>query len=212
MENVASPWKTDAVIILGDLNYRLSYWGLTNIVPFELDETEPLARLVSTTDGRQEMSVADPLNPRGSHPTTLVRPHLQGFGFACNEPYRQMPWTYKRRDAASCARLGRLLRACDESGDAAACEEAPALAKTCYAKQVSHGGFFSGGHSEDEPEEWEWQTKGADLQVGWLDRVCVRSVGTSRVGVRLTGEERGWMENGDSDHMAISSMLVITPP
>lgn len=163
------------------------------------------------------MAVADPLNPQGYEPASLIRPLLNGFGFECNVPYRHYPWTYKRREPETCVAFGHALRECEEDRIPSACEEVTNLGKECYAQRHvrhDHGSSWQDSlFSTDEgTEEWRWQAKGPDLQLGWLDRVCFRVTDGSTMRVRFTGQEAGWTEVGESDHMAITSEIELEPP
>merc|ERR1719387_2822290 len=86
--------KPDAVVILGDLNYRLRY---TEGGMFPLGDREAMAKLIYTRAGRAQMAFKDPLNPEGDTPMDFVKPRSEpgGMGFRCNKGYAASFPTYK---------------------------------------------------------------------------------------------------------------------
>jgi len=84
----------DAVMLFGDLNYRLSAFNIQNISEVFL----------LTHDGREMLAENDPLSRlkpvsgRSKTLDVLVQKYQEGgFGFECNEPFEFYPPTYKRK-------------------------------------------------------------------------------------------------------------------
>ncbi|CAE7424070.1 Kcnh7 [Symbiodinium sp. CCMP2592] len=200
----------DAVIMLGDLNFRLRQG--------ELGESEnPLstieAQLLSPA-GRRKLAANDPLWDQSPFADSLVKSveDNSGFGFTCNEPYTDYLPTYKRHGAQECKLLGEKLANCggadhrQESASYCHMDELLNLTRNCYMKPSKKDGNLT------------WAAKHEDLQLGWLDRFCFRTTrrgSESELSLSLK-DNAGWMDypgaadgqNG-SDHMPVEAMLQI---
>jgi len=200
----------DAVIMLGDLNFRLRQGELGN-------SEDPLstieAQLLSPA-GRRKLAANDPLWDQSPFADSLVKSveDNSGFGFTCNEPYADYLPTYKRHGAEECKLLGEKLANCSgadhRQGSVSYChmDELLNLTRNCYMKPSKNDGNLT------------WVAKHEDLQLGWLDRFCFRTTSrgsASELSLSLKDNE-GWMdypgaadgENG-SDHMPVEAMLQI---
>lgn len=198
--------RTDAVVVMGDLNFRLSSQYLDEIatgIPQEdvalmgqqMTIETRLQGLLSSRDGLQKLALADPLNLRSKAPSWLVS--QDSLKFQCNKPYSAYLPTYKLYDAQSCADLNDAI----ESNSATESRR-KSLALKCYGKKVQENGNV-----------WAYKigtkNKGRELQVGWLDRFCWRNTFASYERIEIVKEE-GWANSLGSDHMPTGATLVFS--
>ena len=187
----------DAVVVLGDLNYRLEQ-GELNLTDGSLE------RRIFSPAGRRKLAANDPLAPESEYADALVKPveDNAGFGFQCNQPHAEYLPTYKRYAGEECALLGQKLTNCSASGNYCKMDDIMNLTRTCYMKTNKKDGNLT------------WATKKDDVQLGWLDRFCFRTTSSKpRLTLSLMDSE-GWMdypgakdtENG-SDHMPVAATL-----
>mmetsp|Transcript_84755 Transcript_84755/g.149620 ORF Transcript_84755/g.149620 Transcript_84755/m.149620 type:complete len:550 (-) Transcript_84755:32-1681(-) len=164
----------DAVLLFGDLNYRLRN---------DTASSKDLATLVSTPNGRLKMSQKDKLKtriPSDMNDALLVRDKEQGgLAFKCNQPYEEVLPSYKRNTdhMEACTTISKAI----EKGNMKIAE---GLAQLCFTHK--------GG---------QWVQKNGDFQLGWLDRFCVRSVSHSGVSLEF-GEQRSW--DADQSYSTLS--------
>mmetsp|Transcript_31250 Transcript_31250/g.57282 ORF Transcript_31250/g.57282 Transcript_31250/m.57282 type:complete len:556 (+) Transcript_31250:73-1740(+) len=164
----------DAVLLFGDLNYRLRN---------DTASSKDLATLVSTPNGRLKMSQKDKLKtriPSDMNDALLVRDKEQGgLAFKCNQPYEEVLPSYKRNTdhMEACTTISKAI----EKGNMNLAE---GLAQLCFTHK--------GG---------QWVQKNGDFQLGWLDRFCVRSVSHSGVSLEF-GEQRSW--DADQSYSTLS--------
>jgi len=181
--------KVDAVVILGDLNYRIRYEGAN--FNYDLKNDEEMAELIGG-NMRSVAAMDDPLNPKGANPKALVLDSPRGFGLECNQPFEKYLPTYKRSDFGACEELNNALK-----GAEGLTPYTRALVKKCYT-----GGL---------EKKWKLKESNKFLQMGWLDRMCWRAVDGSAVDVQLLGD-RGWHHLTGSDHVAVSATLNLFHP
>lgn len=222
----------DAVLLLGDLNFRFHYRKEDGtVIPFPQDMNLPdagkaemsMEQLVSEAGGRQAMFLEDPLNPKRTTAEALVQDSPHGFAFQCNDPSYTLP-SYKRNKPRTCAQLASKLRDCGSLGGEAA------LDKLRYAEwreqlkewQTAAGIKHNGGCSKEEIQRltgecfkdkekgWKQKEKGRYVQLGWLDRLCFRAV-DAPVAFDIL-EEVPWDEHPFGDHAPVELVLSLANP
>ncbi|CAJ1345292.1 unnamed protein product, partial [Effrenium voratum] len=183
-----------AVVVMGDLNYRLAASGIENF-------TEDKLVFVGA---RKDLSGNDRLVKGTELADILVKDVSEGgFGFQCNMPFELYPPTYKRSGGEACKRLGEALQHCGTGADSPCNDSVVELAASCYVRK-------------DKNDIVQWPTKKDDLQLGWLDRFCFRTTGPDQ-GLHLgLKDEEGWTDypgpaqTGGSDHMPVAATLLLT--
>lgn len=214
----------DANVLLGDLNCRLYRDVPKAGIPSDLkDEAASLqlAKLIVTESGRRQLAIADPLNPNGIQPDSLIsqqtdvrfldsfraHPH-RGFNFQCNQNYGSLP-SYKRTGPPKfCEYLAIALKRCHQSTNADKEEECAGsydnakLAEACFA---------------GVPAKWTYKNDGIQrdrfLQLGWLDRICLRTNGNPGFRMEFIDHERDrfdWAFITGSDHTPVESVVRLT--
>merc|ERR1712187_15038 len=193
-----SPTVVDSVIVFGDLNYRVARRDTIDGQPFEVTNVDLITSKIVTPAGRQVLSRADPLKHSGNAATRLIQPASEsGFSFRCNQPFESYIPSYKMKNAEACKNLGemRLDAKILRSGSL---QKAQTFARDCYTK------------APKKNKARKWSLKGEDeLQLGWLDRACFRSVDGSNVKHQITLEE-GFTDSEGSDHMPVAVTLQIS--
>jgi len=190
--------KVDSIFLLGDLNYRLLKMESIFEKTFDIYDPELMANALVTPEGRQHLAAYDPLIASSQTPAQLVQKVEDGgFGFTCNEPFQSYPPTYKLFNEGDCAQLGRMLNSAQHN-----LRDAQRLAWECYTKKPG---------SSRKPKPRQWDLKGDKLQLGWLDRFCVRT-GYDSVAKHKFVKEEGWTTVEGSDHMAAAVEMVISNP
>ena len=187
----------DAVVLLGDLNFRLRQGDV------DVSEESPMAAEILSPGGRRELAAQDPLWPQSPYADSLVKPvEADGFGFSCNEPYAAYLPTYKRHGGAECKLLGEQLRDCSSSY----CKQDDLvnLTRSCYMKRSKKDGNLS------------WAVKRTDLQLGWLDRFCFRATSGREELMLSVIDDTAWMDTpgaeeseSGSDHMPVAATMQV---
>jgi hypothetical protein len=170
-----------------------------------------------TAAGRKTMSVDDPLNPWSTSADILVKDSPSGFAFLCDEPYDWLP-SYKRNKEDRCINLATKLRNCGQLGafnpnnkdiDFENCttadeNEIADLAASCFMDKKS--GKWKLKKEKQQP------VKERFLQMGWLDRLCFRSVGSiGEVPMKFKIEEAyHWDDVPGGDQTAVEIRLTIS--
>jgi len=196
--------EIDVLMIFGDLNFRIKAEGKKN----EGMNIFKVADVTSYT-GRRYLATADYLKAGGRNQMELTKSVASGnMGFECNQPYDIMPPSYKRIGAEDCTQLGKYLKLCGNPDQPECNADIKLMAVKCYI-------------GEEGTADASFDTKGNDLQTGWLDRTCIRTVDTSGQNANLriafdVRKEKGWTEvpgkkdkvNG-GDHMPVESTVNI---
>eukprot|EP00746_Dinoflagellata_sp_MGD_P030173 gnl/MRDRNA2_/MRDRNA2_17149_c0_seq1.p1 gnl/MRDRNA2_/MRDRNA2_17149_c0~~gnl/MRDRNA2_/MRDRNA2_17149_c0_seq1.p1 ORF type:complete len:228 (+),score=47.90 gnl/MRDRNA2_/MRDRNA2_17149_c0_seq1:98-685(+) len=188
-------------------------------IPSELtDEASSLklAKLIATENGRRQLALADPLNPNGKVPDVLVSKHAadgtrNGFNFQCNQNYRSLP-SYKRQRIDHCVSLAVDLKRCHqtsvdaiEENECAGTEENVKLAEGCFAGVPPKWAYKSDGKKQSK----------AFLQLGWLDRICLRKQDNVVFKIEFNDNEVArfdWAFVGGSDHSPVESHIRLSLP
>lgn len=201
----------DAMLLFGDLNYRLYRDAPIAGIPADLqDEASSLqfAKLLASEAGREQLALADPLNPHGVKPASLI----SELDFQCNRNYGSLP-SYKRKGSPqNCSDLVVALKICHQT------TTNPFMVDTCTAtdenaKLVEN--CFAGG-----PAKWKYKDNGMKppakkqpkhfLQLGWLDRVCLRQKPNAGFKMEFLDDAAGrfeWDFITGSDHAPVESVV-----
>jgi len=196
--------NVDTYAVLGDLNFRLpalaSMQGKTTenqlkeSVLKKLKEQilNDVAQKLATPEGRLEMAAFDPLSPYSNNPAWLVQSEEEnGFAFTCNRPFEFYMPTYKLQNPAACSDMARHIAnwSPHEHQDAVGANHN--RIKMCYQNK---GGL---------------PLKDSQLQLGWLDRMCIRHTHGSSVKSKTISDE-GWISSDANDHMAVAVTVQIS--
>mmetsp|Transcript_57563 Transcript_57563/g.134870 ORF Transcript_57563/g.134870 Transcript_57563/m.134870 type:complete len:841 (-) Transcript_57563:44-2566(-) len=186
----------DAVLILGDLNYRLAKAAVE-------ESGSKIQAMLWSPSGRRKLAESDPLLPRSNWSDKFVKPvEENGLGFECNRPYGAYLPTYKRNAGEDCKLLGQKLAACKKATDYCTWDNLETWTRSCYQKQDKKTG------------EWSWPTKKEFMQLGWLDRFCFRTT-SGKEDLQLSLKDNaGWTDypgkqdkKDGSDHMPVAATL-----
>jgi len=180
--------RVDAVIIAGDLNYRIVNRGA---LPLQ-DDRSMAMHLAGRW--RSRTAAEDPLNRHGNVASDVVKP--RGWNFRCNQPHLRYLPTYKRHDAEACKRVSDA-RSPDSDLDVSD-------VKRCLTKVSSRDW-------REVADGWKTKEAGKFLQAGWLDRACWRKLRGSSAELALVRDE-SWHDLGGSDHVAVVMDLVVFNP
>lgn len=183
----------DAVVIFGDLNYRIKCEGAQ--YQYDLENDEDMAELMA---GSRRFIAAqdDQLNPKGSDPKLFVQDvEKGGFGLRCSQPHEMYLPTYKRFNTDACLKLAKSRKGASSSSTLSGPEKE--LVKMCYVGKLE--------------KAWKLKEQDKYLQAGWLDRFCFRSTDSSKVQV-FWSNEQAWEDLAGSDHVAVEGDLSLVFP
>lgn len=181
----------DSYMVLGDLNFRLPTLAWTQGMTKEQILTSVMDKL-GTPLGRLELAKVDPLSPYSSNPAWLVQSEEEnGFAFACNRPFEFYMPTYKLQKPAACSDMANHIANWSPQTHSRTMNENHQRIKRCYEK------------------DGELPLKGSQMQLGWLDRMCVRQTHGSLVKADMVADE-GWISSDANDHMAVAVTMQVS--